>query len=75
MRVKIVKNQENPESKEILAEAIVRIGEAMEKLKSSGLNKDAIIVLVQAKTKLSQRDIESVIDALAQLKGWYCRNV
>lgn len=72
-RVRIKKNEENPETPEILAEAIVRIGEGLQKLSASGLNKKAIIVLVQDRTKLPQRDIESVIDALAQLKGWYCR--
>lgn len=62
-----------PESTEILAEAIVRIGGAMKKLGDSGLNHKAIVVLIQDATKLPKRDIELVIDAQKRLAGWYCR--
>lgn len=68
-----VKKSEPAESKEILAEAIVRIGDAFAALQRNGLNKRAIVVLIQAETKLSQRDITTVLDALPRLKGWYCR--
>ena len=71
--IKVVKNSEKPESTEILAEAIVRIGSAMQALEKSGLNERAIIVLIQAETKLSQRDIKLVLDSLRKLKSWYCR--
>lgn len=71
-RVK-VKKSDPPESKEILAEAIVNIGSAFKKLQASGLNKKAIIILIQAETKLPQRDIKLVLDALPQLERWYCR--
>ena len=71
-RVK-VKKSEQPGSKEILAEAIVNIGNATKKLTSSGINKEAIIILLQAKTKLSKRDIALVLDSLPQLERWYCR--
>lgn len=72
-KIKVVKNVENPESTEILAEAIVRIGEAAEKLRSSGLNETAIIVLMHDYTKLPKRDIKLVLDSMRKLKGWYCR--
>lgn len=73
MSIKIKKNEEKPESKEILAEAIIRIGEAMEKLTKSGLNKRAIVALIHDQTKLGKGDIEVILDALTRLKGWYCR--
>lgn len=72
-KIKIVKNEEHPEPTEILAEAVIRIGENFEKLQKSGLNKRAIIVLVHDYTKISKRDIETVLDCLPKLKGWYCR--
>ena len=69
-----VKKSEPPESTEILAEAIVRIGDAMNKLtKDSGLNERAIIILIQAETKLARRDIVVVLNALKRLRGWYCK--
>ena len=71
-RVK-VKKSEPPESKEILAEAIVNIGNAAKKLQASGINKRAIIILLQAETKLPQGTIRLVLDALPQLERWYCR--
>jgi hypothetical protein len=68
-----VKKSDPPETKEILAEAITRIGAGFSSLVASGLNKKAIVVLIQAETKLPQRDIIAVLDALPRLRGWYCR--
>lgn len=68
-----VKKSDPPESTEILAAAIVHISEGMEKLTASGLNEDAIVTLIQHKTKLSRRNIEVVLDAQKRLAGWYCR--
>lgn len=70
--VKVTKS-DPPETTEILAEAITRISQGMTALSASGLNKRAIVVLLQAETKLSQRDITTVLDALPRLAGWYCR--
>jgi hypothetical protein len=70
--VRVVKS-DPPETTEILAEAIVRIGDSVVKLNASGLNRKAIIILLQAETKLSRRDIETVLDALPRLRGWYCK--
>jgi hypothetical protein len=72
-RVKVIKNAEKPESKEILAEAIVRIGKAFDDLRKSGLNEQAIVVLIHHETKVSMRDIRTVLKALSQMRGWYCR--
>lgn len=71
--MKVVKNAEKPESKEILAEAIVRIGASMNALAQSGLNEKAIVVLIHAETKIALRDIREILAALRKLKGWYCR--
>lgn len=71
-RVK-VKKSEPPETKEILAEAIISLGKAANKLQASGINKKAVIILLQAHTKLPQRDIKLILDSLPQLERWYCR--
>lgn len=44
-KVRVTKS-EPPESTEILAEAIVRIGQGFERLKLSGLNQRAIVILL-----------------------------
>ncbi len=72
-KITVVKNAEKPESTEVLAEAIVRIGEAMEKLKNSGLNERAIIVLIHDACKVSKGDIKRVLGAMRQLRAWYCK--
>jgi hypothetical protein len=59
---------------EILASAIVRISKAFDELSGdSGLNRKAIIVLLQDATKLPKRDIEFILNALQDLKRQYCR--
>lgn len=71
-RVRVIKS-DPPESTEILAEAIVRIGEAVHKLNGSGLNRKAIVILLHEATKVGKKDIETILDALPRLRGWYCR--
>lgn len=57
-----------PVKKEILAEAIVRIGESMEKLRKSGMNRKAIVALVKDDTGISKAQIETVLDSLELLR-------
>ena len=71
-RVRVTKS-DPPESQEILAEAIVRIGSGLKALRASGLNEKAIIVLVHDQTKIAKKTIKAVFDALRRLEGWYCR--
>lgn len=72
-RVSVKKSEDKPESKEVLASAIVKIGDAMDSLLKSGINRRAIVVLIQHETKLPMRSINDVIDAMKQLKCWYCK--
>lgn len=69
-----VTKSDPPETKEILAEAIVRIGDNVKKLSDSGLNRKAVVLLLHDATKVSKRDIGAILDALPRLRGWYCRN-
>ena len=68
-----VKKSDPPESTEMLADSIVRISDALTNLEASGVNRKAIVILIQAATKVSRRDIEAVLDAQKRLAGWYCR--
>lgn len=62
----------DPVTTEILADAILRVSEGMIALRKSGLNKEAIVVLLVARTKISRRNVVTILDALADLKKWYC---
>lgn len=70
--VKVTKS-DPPETTEILAESIVRLGEALAKLNQSGLNHRAIVLLLHDATKVRKSDIETILQAIPRLKSWYCR--
>lgn len=53
--VKVTKS-DPPETTEILAESIVKLGKALDHLNSSGMNRKAIVLLLQDATKLPKRD-------------------
>lgn len=54
-----------------LSEAIERISGAMKTLLKSGLNRRAIVVLLHDSTRVSKRDIETVLNGLETLKKTY----
>lgn len=73
--IRIKKNEEKPESKEILAEAIIRIGSALDDLRKNGINERAVIVLLHdaINAKVGKNDIKLILNTLPKLRGWYCR--
>ena len=69
-----VKKSDPPESDEILAEAIVKIGNAVQSLsRRGGINKKAIVTLIHDQTKLPKKIITAVLDSLPQLERLYCK--
>jgi len=76
MNIKVIKNEENPESTELLAASITKVADGFAKLIQSGLNERAYIVLLHAyigQANISKRQIELVLRALPRLKGWYLK--
>lgn len=76
--IKVIKNEENPETPQVLAEALIKIGDAMEKLQQKGgLNDDAISALIVNMKgmagKVSKSDVRLVMDGLGRLKSYYIR--
>lgn len=74
MAIKVKKNEGSPESKEILAEAIIRIGDSFKALQDSGLNERAIVLLVSDASRVNRTEVIEVLKALRTLRGYYCRN-
>jgi hypothetical protein len=70
--VKVIKS-DPPETKEILASAIVKLGEALDTLEAANLNERAVIVLLHDATKVNKTDIVTILRAIPRLKSWYCR--
>ena len=70
-KVKVIES-EPPETPEVLAEAIIKISSAMRSLLDSGINRHAIVILLQADTKLSRASINLVLDSIDELEDLYC---
>ncbi len=64
---------EPPVERVVLATAIRDIGEAARKLKSSGLNRRAIVLLLAESSKVPRRSVDAVLYAMEQLEKDYCR--
>ncbi|NEU94791.1 hypothetical protein [Bradyrhizobium uaiense] len=56
-----------------LAEAIAKIAGGFDRLQKSGLNRKAIVILLNDWTGVGKRDIERVLSGLADLPKVYCR--
>lgn len=72
MKTKVVTN-EPPINREILAESINTLAKEIQRLDKSGLNRKAIVILLQASTGLRRDDINLVLSAIAQLQRDYCK--
>lgn len=73
--VRIVKNEDKPETPEVLASAIISISKGFEKLTSQGLTKRGIVTLIQGipGVQVSRADIETVLDNLPKLASYYVK--
>lgn len=67
-----VTDPENEVSPEVLASSILKISDAMEQLHKSGLNEEAVIVLLHDKTKVAKKTIKLVMHSIRQLSTTYC---
>jgi len=54
-----------------IVQSMVQIKGALKNLMKSGLNKRAIVVLIQDRTRLPKATIENVLDTLCKLETWY----
>ena len=75
--IKVIKDPMEPETPEVLAAAIIKIGEAMQKLTQvDGLTDDALVALITnmaGNYKLKKEDVHLVLDSLHRLKSYYIR--
>lgn len=63
-------NEKNPEPLEVLAQAIIDVASAFEKMNNGRITQHAIIVLLKDSTGLSQRDIKAVLIACENLRRY-----
>lgn len=58
---------------EVLAEAIVQISRGVERLNASGLNSEAVIILLSASSSVSRLTCRHILTHLAGLEQKYTR--
>lgn len=64
------KDTPKPSVDERLGKAMEKISDALEDIqRKGGINEEAIMILLMAKTKLGRKTIQSVLDAVAGLHG------
>ena len=73
MKKVTIKQPEEEIALEILAEHIIKIGQAAAVLRSSRLKERTILLLLQDITKLPQRDIKKVLDAQQVLENVFVK--
>ncbi len=74
--IKVRVNTENPEPVEIIAQSIIDISAAFEKIKNSKLKQRAIVLLIQdaiGAGNITKKQIEAVLDNIADLKRLYIK--
>jgi hypothetical protein len=71
----IVNNNENAIPVEVLAESIVKMSAAAQKLNSSGLTRRALVILIAdiVPCNVRKHDIVAVLDALPKLADTYVK--
>lgn len=70
-KIIVKRNEQEPEPVEVMAQAIIQIAAAMDKISKTRLTRRAIVVLIQANSGLNQGTINIVLDNLADLeKNW-----
>lgn len=77
--IKVIKNEDRPETPEILAAALIQISDAMKKLASKGnLENKAIAVLIKSMegcSHLAKEDIILILENIPRLKSYYIRKI
>lgn len=73
--VHIKTNEENPEPMELVAQGIIDIANAFEKMQAGRLKQRAILLLIRDQTGQSLSDIQRVLDVIPKLKDIYTKEL
>lgn len=74
--ISIKKNEDNPESVELLAQSVIQVAEGFERVSKSPLTQRGLIVLLHdgiGTAKITKSQIKLVLEALPRLKAWYIK--
>ena len=75
--IKVIKNEQKPETPEILAEALISIGNGFQTFLNSKLTQRAVITLLldmpELRSKISRSEVELVLNNLPKLASFYIK--
>lgn len=74
--IKIIKNEESPETPELLADSIVRISKGFQQLATQGLTQNAIVTLLKGMKGMNEVSVPSIrltLENLPKLASYYVR--
>lgn len=73
MAIKVTQPEEGQQVPvEIIAQSIVEIAAGMARINTSRLNRRAVVILLNAETKVPQYQIERVLNSMGDLEKTYC---
>lgn len=73
--VAVVKNPEQPEPDQVIAEHIRQIADFMQKFNAGPLKRDLLVLLIHDHTKIARRDVNRILDSLTALRSLYLKPV
>lgn len=76
--IKVRKDETNPETKEVIADALIRIADAFTAMsQQGGITQDGIVALLMnmngVRGKIGKAEIHLILDNLPRLKSYYVR--
>ena len=75
---KIVKDENDPESMELMAKSVIQISDAFDEIQKNGMLKQRTIILLLhdliGVNKINKTQIALVLDNLPRLKAWYIKD-
>lgn len=74
--IRVKKSEENPESAEVLAKAIIEISKAFETLLGSSLKEEAIVQLLLGMPNMQEvgkSQLKLVLANIKRLRAWYIK--
>lgn len=75
--IKVIKDEINPETPEVMAKAIILISDAFARFLNSSLSQRALVTLLldmpEIRGKIGRSDIELVLNNLPKLKSYYVK--
>lgn len=76
MAIKVKKDEQNPETPEILAKSIIQISKGFDEIMKAGFTKEGLVSMLKETPScrtVGKQEIKSVLDGLKTLKGYYLR--